>query len=162
MKKVLIISDTHQSDRNMKYVIEEESPLDMIIHLGDAEGSEGKMAEWANEGCEIYAVRGNNDFYSPLEREMEVDFGPHRIFMTHGHYYHVSFGVEDLYEEAVARGCDIAMFGHIHRPYLDTVEGVTILNPGSLSYPRQQGRQPTYMIMNMDDEGTCSFELCYV
>lgn len=162
MKKILIISDTHRSDSNMKRVIQEESPLDMILHLGDAEGSEDKIAEWANEGCEIHVVRGNNDFFSPLERDLIVELGPHRIFMTHGHYYQVSFGIDALYDEAAARGCDIAMFGHIHKPYLDTFDGITILNPGSLSYPRQTGHQPSYMIMDMDANGHCQFHLYFL
>jgi len=27
------------------------------------------------------------------------------------------------------------------------------LNPGSLSYPRQEGRKPSYMIMKVDEKG---------
>jgi putative phosphoesterase len=162
MKKILILSDTHRSDDNMKRVIQEEAPVDMIIHLGDAEGSEYLIPEWANEDCEIVAVRGNNDFFSSLDNEIELDLGPHRIFLTHGHYYNVSFGVEDLYDEAVARNCDIAMYGHTHRPFLDTIDGVTILNPGSLSYPRQSGHQPSYMVMEMDDDGKCQFRLYFL
>ena len=38
--KILIVSDTHRKDDNLKRVIEEQAPLDMLIHLGDAEGSE--------------------------------------------------------------------------------------------------------------------------
>lgn len=45
------------------------------------------------------------------------------------------------------------MFGHTHKPYLETKDGVTILNPGSLSYPRQEGRRPSYMIMDIDEAG---------
>jgi hypothetical protein len=62
----------------------------------------------------------------------------------------------------VARGCDIAMYGHTHRPFLDTIDGVTILNPGSLSYPRQSGHQPSYMVMEMDDDGKCQFRLYFL
>lgn len=64
--------------------------------------------------------------------------------LTHGHYYNVSLGVETLREEAIERGCDIAMYGHTHRPYLEQGGKVTILNPGSLSYPRP-GRPQTLL-----------------
>ena len=50
------------------------------------------------------------------------------------------------------------MYGHTHRPYLKTVDGVTILNPGSLGYPRQSSHIPTYMIMNVDDNGEFTIE----
>ena len=54
------------------------------------------------------------------------------------------------------------MFGHTHKPYLDTEDGITILNPGSLSYPRQEGRRPSYMIMTIDEAGEAHYEICYL
>ena len=107
-------------------------------------------------------VKGNNDFFSVLEREIELELGNHRILLTHGHYYNVSLGVEGLREEAIERGCDIAMYGHTHRPYLEQGGKVTILNPGSLSYPRQEGHRPSYMIMELDKDGTPSYHTCYL
>ena len=150
--KILIVSDTHRKDDNLERVIQEEAPLDMLIHLGDAEGSEYLIEDWVNEGCALEMVMGNNDFFSSLEREIELELGPHRILLTHGHYYNVSLGVENLLEEAIERGCDMAMYGHTHRPFLETYKGVTVLNPGSLSYPRQEGRKPSYMIMEIDEK----------
>lgn len=160
--KILIVSDTHRKDDNLKRVIDQEKPLDMLIHLGDAEGSEHLIASWVNEGCQLEMVMGNNDFFSSLDREIELDLGPHRVLLTHGHYYNVSLGVEFLREEALERHCDVAMYGHTHRPYLETSGGVTILNPGSLSYPRQEGRKPSYMILDMDDDGTMHFHQYYL
>lgn len=150
--KILIVSDTHRKDENLHKVIETEAPLDMLIHLGDAEGSEYLIEEWVNSGCELEMVAGNNDFFSALENEIELEVGPHRILLTHGHYYNVSLGVEWLCEEAAERGCDMVMYGHTHRPFLDQCSGVTVLNPGSLSYPRQEGRRPSYMVMEMDEK----------
>ena len=83
----------------------------------------------------------------------EITLGKYKVLITHGHYYYVSLGVEELRRQAVARGYQVAMFGHTHKPYLETKDGVTILNPGSLSYPRQEGRRPSYMIMDIDEAG---------
>lgn len=160
--KILVISDTHRKDDYMELVIERQIPLDMLIHLGDVEGSEYLIEQWVNKGCQLAMVRGNNDFFSELEREIELEIGTHRLFLTHGHYYNVSLGVETLYEEAVARGCDIAMFGHTHRPFLEKINGVTLLNPGSLSYPRQEGRMPSYVIMEIDEDGTCHYHQYFI
>lgn len=55
--KILIVSDTHRKDGNLYDVIEKEKPLDMLIHLGDAEGSEHVIADWLNEDCELVMVR---------------------------------------------------------------------------------------------------------
>ena len=57
-----------------------------------------------------------------------------------------------------SRGKDIVMFGHTHKPYLDTEDGITILNPGSLSYPRQEGRRSSYMIMTIDEAGEAAMK----
>lgn len=160
--KILIVSDTHRKDDNLKRVLDEQMPLDMLIHLGDAEGSEYLIENWVNDGCDLKLVMGNNDFFSDLEREIEVEIGPHRALLTHGHYYNVSLGVENLRKEAKARGCDIAMYGHTHRPYLEAGEDVTILNPGSLSYPRQEGRKASYMIMETDADGEMRIQTYYI
>ena len=160
--KILIVSDTHRKDDNLKKVIEEQAPLDMLIHLGDAEGSEHMIEEWVNEGCRLEMIMGNNDFFSALEREIELELGPHRILLTHGHYYNVTVGVERLKEEARERGIDIAMFGHTHRPYLEIGNELVILNPGSISFPRQEGRKPSYILMEIDDRGEAHFTINYL
>ena len=160
--KILICSDTHRYDKNLHAVIEEHLPLDMLIHLGDAEGSDPMIASWLNEGCELVMVKGNNDFFSQLEPEVELELGPHRALLTHGHYYNVSLGVDYLREEAVDRGCDMAMYGHTHRPFLEYGDEVLILNPGSLSYPRQEGRRPSYMILEFDKKWAPHFHTYYL
>ncbi len=54
------------------------------------------------------------------------------------------------------------MFGHTHRPFFLQKDGMTILNPGSLSFPRQEGRRGSYMIMEVDGDGKLSFEQKYL
>lgn len=157
--KILIVSDTHRKDDNLKKVLEKTSPLDMVIHLGDLEGSEAKIAGWMEEGCSLRMVQGNNDFFSSLERELEVEIGKYRVLLTHGHIYNVSLGVERLEQEARDRGFQIVMYGHTHRPFYQVRNDIIILNPGSLSFPRQDGRKPSYMIMDLDDQGTAHFTL---
>ena len=160
--KILVVSDTHRKDDNLKLVLSEECPLDMLIHLGDAEGSEHFIPGWVNPECRMEMVLGNNDFFSRLDREREIDIAGHKAFITHGHYYGVSMGPEGLGDEAKSRGCDIAMYGHTHRPFLDVIDGVTVLNPGSLSYPRQEGRRPSYMIIHVDADGKMDYQQKYL
>ena len=160
--KILVVSDTHRKDDNLKLVLSEECPLDMLIHLGDAEGSENFIPDWVNPECRMEMVLGNNDFFSRLDREREIDIAGHKAFITHGHYYGVSMGPEGLVDEAKSRGCDIAMYGHTHRPFLDVIDGVTVLNPGSLSYPRQEGRRPSYMIIHVDADGKMDYQQKYL
>ena len=158
--KILVVSDTHRKDDNLKLVLSEECPLDMLIHLGDAEGSEHFIPDWVNPECRMEMVLGNNDFFSRLDREREIDIAGHKAFITHGHYYGVSMGPEGLVDEAKSLGCD--MYGHTHRPFLDVIDGVTVLNPGSLSYPRQEGRRPSYVIIHVDADGKMDYQQKYL
>ncbi len=160
--KILIVSDTHRKDDNLKKVLEETAPIDMLIHLGDLEGSEQYIPEWVNPGCQMQMVRGNNDFFSSLDKEREIEIGKYRGLLTHGHYYNVSLGAQQLILDAKAADFDIAMFGHTHRPYFDDSHGIIVLNPGSLSYPRQEGRHPSYMIMELDEQGEAHFTQHYL
>ncbi len=156
--KVLIVSDTHKKDENLRAAIWKEKPFDMLIHLGDNEGSEGYFDYWVDDPrCAIVTVRGNNDFFSSSPAERMIYIGKYRAFLTHGHRYGVSMTTEHLREEARSRGADIAMFGHSHRPHLARPDGMIVLNPGSLSYPRQGDRRCTYLVMTLDAAGEARF-----
>lgn len=158
--KILIVSDTHRSHENLELALKLERPIDRMIHLGDAEGCEDEIMKMA--GCPVNIVSGNNDFFTMLEREEEIMLGRYRVLLTHGHYYYVSTGLEDIKREAQGRGCDIVMFGHIHRPVLEQEKDIIVLNPGSISYPRQPGRRPSYIVMEVDSNGEAEFEVRYL
>lgn len=145
--KVLIVSDTHRKNDNYFKVLEMHKP-DLVIHCGDAEGSEYALSEAAD--CPVQIVLGNNDFFSYLPRELDLRIEALRVWVTHGHNYYVSMGNRMLKREAAARGADIVLYGHTHRPVVDMGEGVIAVNPGSLSYPRQEGGRPSYAVMEAD------------
>lgn len=159
--KILIMSDSHGHDANVAKAIQKEGPLDALLHLGDSQGSEQKIRELA--GCPVHMVAGNCDYFTDLPSVLIVEFGKYRILLTHGHYHYVSVGTQDLLDAAKKQRCNIAVFGHIHRPVLDGTDGqVLVLNPGSISMPRQEDRKPTYLVMEIDERGEAHFRLSYV
>ncbi|MFR9307538.1 MAG: metallophosphoesterase [Lachnospiraceae bacterium] len=160
--RVLIVSDTHRRDENLKKVLEKEGPIDLLIHLGDAEGSEQIFKSWLPDSTRLIVLKGNNDFFSDLETEETVRIGKYNCLLTHGHYYNVSLDLELLRQEARARGFDLAMFGHTHRPVIEEKGGVTLLNPGSLSYPRQVGHKPSYILLESDLRGNIRLQLNFL
>jgi putative phosphoesterase len=156
--KILIVSDTHGHETELNIVINKTRPFDYLIHCGDTEGHEGRIREMAACPCTI--VKGNNDFFSDLEKEEEITFGRYRILVVHGHQYGVSMTTAMLKDEAKSRGFNIVMYGHTHRPSIDMSDPeVTVINPGSLAYPRQEGRRPSYIIMEIDRHGEAHFAL---
>jgi putative phosphoesterase len=45
---------------------------------------------------------------------------------------------------------DFVIFGHTHVPMIRQVEGVTVINPGSCSQPRDQDRRGSYAILDLE------------
>lgn len=159
--KVLIVSDTHGREQNLAEALEQTGPIDQLIHLGDVEGGAEHIRELAGD-APAAIIAGNNDFFCDLPNERIFTLGGHRIFMTHGHGYFVHSGTLYLKREARKKGADIVMFGHTHKPYMEEDNELLVLNPGSLSLPRQEGHRPTYIVMEIANDGQISYELCYL
>ena len=60
---------------------------------------------------------------------------------------------------ALENGAEIIMFGHTHEPIIEKYPGITVINPGSLSRPRQDGHRPTYIVMTVEDNGNTDFSI---
>ena len=160
MQRILIVSDTHKRLGNLYEALEKEGSVDAMIHLGDLEGDEDIVNEMIPGP--VYMVPGNNDYYSQAPRELEIQLAGKNVLLTHGHYYYVSLDLQTIRQEGIARGMDIVMFGHTHKPYFDQREGIILLNPGSLSFPRQEGRKGSYMLLETDGQGELKFEEKYL
>ena len=158
--KVLIVSDTHGKDENLEAAVYKEAPFDLLIHCGDVEGRE--IFTEALVDCPCCMVSGNNDFFTDLPREEQIELCGKRILVTHGHYYGVSMAFDQLADAAKQRGCNAAFFGHIHMPVLETEDGVLLVNPGSLAFPRQRGRRPSYAVLETDGNGKMNVEIRYL
>lgn len=160
-QKILIVSDSHGRDRYLKKAIQNMGDyLDRMIHLGDSQISPDLLAGMVD--CPIDMVRGNCDAMSKLSAAKLVDIGSHKVLLTHGHIYGGSVGIPTMKEMAKENGADIVMFGHTHIPLLEQEPGMTVLNPGSISQPRQEGRRPTYMVMTLEDNGTVEYATIYL
>lgn len=158
--RILVVSDTHRYNNNLYKVIESLGKLDMVIHCGDAEGTEEQIRAKLN--CPMCIVEGNNDYYSNLPKEAFFEAEGKKIYVTHGHYHHVNMGTERLISEAQKKGADIVIFGHTHCPKMEKKDGIVVLNPGSISYPRQMDRKPTYIVIESDNNGNMRYTLNYV
>ena len=156
--KILIISDTHGNLNNLYRVLEMEKPIDNLLHLGDFSGDDDEIRAAADCACAF--VRGNCDICSN-ERDTR-DFGllNHNVHMEHGQM--LPSDLNSIALRAKYLGADILLYGHTHVPVSVFHKGVYIVNPGSLSRPRQANRRPSYVIMNIDNDGRVEFEIKYL
>lgn len=157
--KILVVSDTHGRRHNLRKTLERVSPIDLLIHLGDFEGRENDIEKISP--CPFEFVSGNNDFFTGLPKEKLIQIGKYKVLLTHGHKYGVNYGTSGIQQAALKSGADIVMFGHTHIPLIDLSHDIWAINPGSLTLPRQNGRVPTFIIMEIDSEGDAHFTLNY-
>lgn len=158
--KVLIVSDTHRNEDNLMMALEKEENLDLLIHCGDVEGAECEIECYA--GCNTVFVAGNNDFFSRLPRDVEIVVEGYKTWVTHGHNYYVNTNPEYIKQEARIKGVDMVIYGHTHRPVIEKNDGLIVINPGSLTYPRQEGRRPSYVVMQIENRDIIRLEIVYL
>lgn len=160
MIKVVIISDSHGNLDNVRKIMEKEQNVHQVIHLGDLIGQEMQLKEIC--GCEISFVKGNCDYYADNPVSDVLEIGANRIFITHGHHYGVNFGIDRLCYAAKENQCNIVMYGHTHVPENSVYGGIIVVNPGSVSQPRQLNHKPTYAVMEIDEQGKADIRIRYV
>ena len=135
MRRVLVVSDSHGFEGNLKKVVEKVGNIDAFIHLGDFESGRKRILDMFD--CDVYMVPGNNDYASDLEKDKIVEIENYRFFLTHGHKYGVYYGTQGLLDKAIENNCNIVLFGHTHIPVVKYLSDITFANPGSISLPRQ-------------------------
>ena len=157
--RILIVSDTHGRHDKFEKALEKAGKIDLMIHLGDIQDEEDYMENAS--GCPVCMVAGNNDYFSDLPYERTEVIGGKKMFLTHGHSYAVHSGLRRLAEEGKRHQAEVVLFGHTHVPCVEEQEVILFVNPGSLTYPRQEGHKPSYAIMGISDSGEIRVNIEY-
>ena len=163
--KLMIASDIHGSAYYCKLLIDayrKEQP-DRFLLLGDLlyhgprndlprEYAPKQVIELLNGLAEdLLCVRGNCEaevdqmvLTFPVLADYaiicEEALGKNLIFATHGHLFNAS-NLPPLNHG------DILIHGHTHVPCFEQTNGITILNPGSVSIPKE-GSEHSYLVLN--------------
>ena len=158
--KIIVLSDTHGDIYNMLDVLEKEAPYDMVIHCGDICGAYERLR--AKVDCTLHVVAGNMDYDPFMEREKLIDIGNYKAILTHGHRYNLHGDLDSLFYLAAENNADFVFFGHTHVPMIREEGPVTLINPGSLTQPRQHERKPTYIVGIIEAGEKPKFEVKYM
>lgn len=153
---IAVVSDTHRMQRYIEAVRERIIDADVLIHLGDNVDDVEELSD-GFDGV-VYAVVGNCDYSNeyPIERIVELEGV--KILATHGHAYNVKCGLHNLYYRAQEVGANIALFGHTHQELVIRENGITIMNPGSVSLPRGKGRYIGFIEIKVGEEPSVYLE----
>ena len=147
--KLLVFSDSHKHIAKMQNVLEKHGEdADCVLHLGDCCVDAERMAHKFPQ-LKFLWVSGNCDYsYEPAEKLLSL--GGKKIFVTHGHQYHVKTGYQRIVYSALERGADACFFVHSHQPDVFYESGVLFLNPGSISLPRGMS-PPSYGVAEISE-----------
>lgn len=131
----MVLGDTHDDTEYLRdaLVLFEEEGYDRLFLTGDLGRLSARMLNPYAE--KIVAVEGNNDPYYavaevcrfPLPAINYTMLNGNFVCLTHGHLYS-RFDIPVDY--------DILILGHTHRGMIERFAGRWVLNPGSLSCPR--------------------------
>ncbi len=154
--KILVVSDSHGRSANFYHVLKEQkNNVDALVFLGDgADDLISLYEEDFNLPTEeklfppvTAFVRGNGDgalysIYTDSSSNVEIPESQiltvcqKRIFLTHGHNFGVYYTTKELETYLAKNKFDAGLFGHTHVPFAETYKDILLLNPGSISLPR--------------------------
>jgi putative phosphoesterase len=121
------------------------------IFLGDGAGDLAPASARAGFTLPWYTVRGNvdTDPSIPGSRTVEIpenSQAARRLFMSHGNIYRIGEGCQTLADAARAKGAEAALYGHTHIPSCAVLDGIFLLNPGSIGRPRSNAG-PSFAVL---------------
>ena len=143
--KIGVISDTH-GFLDPK-VLKLFAGVERILHAGDI-GSDGIIAE-LEAVAPVTAVLGNTDS-SPNSRLTEVVALAGRKFLVY-HIVNPRALNEDLRLRIARARPDAVVFGHTHKAFCETIDGVLYLNPGYAGKPKF-GTERSIVILHCDEK----------
>lgn len=155
--KIIVMSDSHGRASAVHRVISLHRDADLFLHLGDGEREVQFLMQADPAFAErLLYLKGNCDtgaVVEPTHRQLvhPLPFG-HSIFAAHGDALQVKFSTARLAYEARKNGCDLALYGHTHVPECRYEDGLYIINPGSLTYPRD-GSKASYALISISEKG---------
>lgn len=141
---IVIASDTHRANHRLLELEQMYPQASLYIFAGDYGDDPTRYDHWIG-------VLGNNDYFftdrMPMQRVILA--GDHRIYLCHGHQHGYTNREWNIAAAAKERDCDIAVYGHSHVASVKEVDGVLLINPGSL-YRSRDGRRPSYCLLELD------------
>ena len=139
--KIVIVSDSHGDTQILNYIRQKEYDADYFIHCGDFCLPEYMMNEWGY-------VLGNCDWGTDGNKFLNINTKIGLIHVEHGDNFKIMFNLEAYLKEL---GCKIFISGHTHIRKFKKYKGIYLINPGSLTRPRDSNFG-SFLILNINEK----------
>ena len=132
--KILVLSDSHGKVGMLESIMNVNADADVFIFLGDGENDFARALKDCRIPAEktVIQVQGNCDHTSRQAVTLVRNLGGINFYITHGFEQRVKWELEKIYYLAQEKHCQVALFGHTHKPLLERAEDIMLFNPGSV------------------------------
>lgn len=144
--RVLVLGDSHGVLDFALQAVKEAGKVDYLLHTGDHFRDGVQLA--AATGLPSKSVVGNCDDRSEGPAEEVVELEGRKLFLTHGHRLGIKFSLQKLIARAQELRADAAIYGHTHAANIEREGRLLLVNPGSISLPRDK-EWPSYGIIEI-------------
>lgn len=134
--KILVVSDSHGNNEALDLLAKIYPNMDFYLHLGDSESDEGSIRPFIS-------VMGNMDDYPYFNNFLTIPTPMGNIYALHTPYVSK--------RELELNKARFFLHGHTHRRRLETIDKITYINPGSISYSRD-GNELSYLILDINEK----------
>lgn len=141
--RVIVMSDSHGRDDRIQELLDLYPDASYFIHCGDIECDPQKFLQ-------LICVQGNNDLYYQYKNEIKLNILGHNILIMHSHQFSYYERSRKMAEHAIEKDCEIFLYGHTHVLKDEVVNGVRLINPGSLWRSRDE-KGPSYIILDISE-----------
>lgn len=143
--RILVLSDSHRDEFTLKLAIKSQPSADVVVFLGDGEDDFDNSRNLIRTP-RVYAVKGNNDWYSALPQSQIIEAGGVRTYLTHGHGEAVKYGTGVLLDKVKGYDCTLGLYGHTHEAKYEYFDGIHLFCPGSILHG-------DYGVVDITDKG---------
>jgi len=165
---ILVVSDSHgnipaltvvlawarQVSSPGQEILPQDTDFAAAIFLGDGGDDIERASAEAGFAVPWYKVRGNLDHNFSIQDFLVLEIN-RKLFLAHGNRYAVDSGGQTIAAAAKAAGAEAALFGHTHTPHCSMVNGIFLLNPGSIGRSRSDAG-PTFAVLECPAKGPLS------
>lgn len=136
---VLVFGDTHRNLAALATIEEiiRTSQPELFVHTGDNFTDFELLSRLT--GAPGYGVRGNCDspFALAAPESIIFEYQGLKFLLTHGHKYGAKYSTDQLVRRGQELGVAAVIFGHSHVQFAKKIDGIWLVNPGSIPLPRR-------------------------
>lgn len=139
--KIILVSDSHGEIELLNLIHEKEYDSDYFLHAGDYCVPNYFVKNWG-------IVKGNCDYAYDVPLFIDIDTPLGKLHMEHGDNFRIKYNFEEYLDTLK---CKFFVFGHTHNKLIKRIKDTIVLNPGSLTRPRDDNHG-SYFVLEIDDK----------